>query len=631
MKPEEEKFLFDLIHNLFQDRSPGQDKLIQLMKWIGDNCPFEIDNQTCKNRMEFLLDIKKEYQNAIKNLFEKKENILQTLKNENIFANPGDTEDMGTREAFLLTETPGVFLHVELITDQEGRENIKVEEKNVDELYTQDVIDFVEEVKSQYKEKFLTDLIHNLFQDRSPGQDKLIQLMKWIGDNCPFEMNNQTCKNRMEVLLKIKEKYPNAMKFLFEKKETILNTLKLENIYFNPGDTEDMGTREAFLLTETPGVFLHVELITTNRGRQDIKVDEKNVDELLEEVKSQYNPSSKTTSTKNPIAIVTDFDNTLTTNHYFYFLHDHTPNKELESLADKINNIIQGQGQNLKLNQKEHNLLLDYIFGGQMRFDAMVQFLKKMKANNIPVFISSHGYCEDMDFLLNEFKIKNLFQSPIGCRATDNIQKNIFIQNNVLPKNNIVFYLDDDNSYFDRIRGQPIIYFGKDIIDMRNDATILQNFGLIKEGDGLSIPMFNQIDNMIDINFLSGQGQGQEISKSSKENYIESLIPKMEQYEIYNPISSLSVKFYNWIGGDCETFNQSNCMRKLNEFDRVSQYYGWIFEPFTPINHLIQKIKNGQSEYYITLGGKRPGKFMYVYRDGYNISYREISYEDLNL
>jgi hypothetical protein len=484
------------------------------------------------------------------------------------------------------------------------------------------------------EEKFLSDLIHNLFQDRSPGQDKLIQLMKWIGDNCPFEIDNQTCKNRMEFLLKIKEKYPNAMEFLFEKKENILKKLNLKNIYFKPGDSE---TREAFLLTETPGVFLHVELITTNRGRQDIKVDEKNVDELLEEVKSQYTPSSKITSTKNPIAIVTDFDNTLTTNHYFYFLHDDSqlPNNDLKSLSDKINKII--NGQNLKLNPIEHKLLLDYIFGGQMRFDVMVQFLEKMKANNIPVFISSHGYCRDMDFLLNEFKIKNLFQSPIGCRATDNIQKDVFIQNNILPKNNIVFYLDDDNSYFNRIRGQPIIYFGEDIIDMRNDATILQNFGLMNNGNGLTIPMFNQIDNMIDINFLSGngegqgQGQGQQAPKSSKENYIESLIPKMEQYEIYNPISSLSVKFYNWIGGDCETFNQSNCMRKLNEFDRVSQYYGRIFKPFTPINQLIQKIKNGESEYYITLGGKRPGKFMYVYRDGYNVSYREISYEDLNL
>ena len=487
------------------------------------------------------------------------------------------------------------------------------------------------------EEKFLTDLIHNLFQDSSPGQDKLIQLMKWIGDKCPFEIDNQTCKNRMEVLLDIKKEYPNAMKHLFEKKENISRTLKRENIYVKPEDTP---TREAFLLTETPGVFLHVELIRDPKGREKIEVKEINVDELytqdvidfVEEIKSQYTPSSKTTSTKNPIAIVTDFDNTLTTNHYFYFLHDNLklPNDDLKLLSTKINNII--HGQNIKLNSIEHGLLLNYICGGQMRFDAMVQFLEKMKANNIPVFISSHGYCEDMDFLLNEFKIKNLFQSPIGCRASDNIQKNIFIQNNVLPKNNIVFYLDDDNSYFDRIRGQPIIYFGEDIIDMRNDATILQNFGLMNNGNGLTIPMFNQIDNMIDINFLSGQGQGQEISKSSKENYIESLIPKMEQYEIYNPISSLSVKFYNWIGGDCETFNQSNCMRKLNEFDKVSQYYGRIFEPFTPINHLIQKIKNGESEYYITLSGKRPGKYMYVYRDANNtIYYREISYEDMRL
>ena len=119
--------------------------------------------------------------------------------------------------------------------------------------------------------------------------------------------------------------------------------------------------------------------------------------------------------------------------------------------------------------------------------------------------------------------------------------------------------------------------------------------------------------------------------QTSKEDYIRSLIPKINKYQMHNPESVISSKFYNWIGGDCETFNQSNCMKTLNEFDKVSQYYGWAFEPFTPINQLIQRIKQGNSEYYITLSGKRQGRYMYVFPDGSNISYTEISFEDMQL
>lgn len=115
--------------------------------------------------------------------------------------------------------------------------------------------------------EFLNDLIEKIF-DKKYTPEKLFWLLRWIGIDCPFD-NNKTCKERADIIMKIKELDPDSLNLLFETSETI--GAKLQKKFGN-----DEGL--VFLLSrKVPG---EINVVTYKDGKVKIKVSD--ISEVLD-------------------------------------------------------------------------------------------------------------------------------------------------------------------------------------------------------------------------------------------------------------------------------------------------------------------------------------------------------------
>lgn len=123
--------------------------------------------------------------------------------------------------------------------------------------------------KTPYPEEieFLNDLIEKIF-DKKYTPEKLFWLLRWIGIDCPFD-NNKTCKERADIIMKIKELDPDSLNLLFETSETI--GAKLQKKFGNDDAL-------VFLLSrKVPG---EINVVTYKDGNAKIKVS--NISEVLD-------------------------------------------------------------------------------------------------------------------------------------------------------------------------------------------------------------------------------------------------------------------------------------------------------------------------------------------------------------
>ena len=216
-------------------------------------------------------------------------------------------------------------------------------------------------------------------------------------------------------------------------------------------------------------------------------------------------PSQEQAKEKMPYIIVFDFDGTLTSAHWFYFINkfnefkitwlrhtDIQTQENLLSISRKINENINDLSE-LVLNENENDILIDKFFGGHHRLKMLKAFLTQLKNKSHQLCISSNGRCNEILFLLRLAKIDTFFELKNGeylinahggsrCVEADKDKYMISLYNK--NKNMIIVYIDDDNTYHERLKDQIPVnkykYFGK-------------NIGLLKDRRGLTAVMMNTI------------------------------------------------------------------------------------------------------------------------------------------
>jgi phosphoglycolate phosphatase-like HAD superfamily hydrolase len=255
---------------------------------------------------------------------------------------------------------------------------------------------------------------------------------------------------------------------------------------------------------------------------------------IQNETKSLKKTSSKSLQplkqTKK-IAIVTDFDNTITARHLYWFLNQkegESPfqtffskldvndqnkikkefNDKIEFKPENINRIRTRKGKYLNLYDKmkkmenllepEKEDLEELIFGGKERFDLLEKFLKDLYNLKVDIYISSRGKCTEIEYVLNQLKLKKYFQNKINCTEEDEINKDDFI--NTLFENynynyDYIIYIDDDPKYKDKPYNGKLFYFGDEIYSNENGKMeiVESDFGLSREKNGLTKEMMNTI------------------------------------------------------------------------------------------------------------------------------------------
>jgi phosphoglycolate phosphatase-like HAD superfamily hydrolase len=354
---------------------------------------------------------------------------------------------------------------------------------------------------------------------------KIERIINWIGKDCKVN-NDEKCQKRYKFLLYFKNDkvYSKYWDDLFGKD--------------NPKAIYQLGE---------PGIIERRVFDRLNKlfKIEKIKIDDLSENEQFESKQIYYslpNPniqnvtkSLKKTSSKSlqplkqtkKVAIVTDFDNTITARNLFWFLHYESQpfdiftgtlkdnkvdlNELKENVSFKLENMNRAEFkkgkyynlyekmkkmENLTTNEKQD--LIELIFGGEKRFQELKNFLAEIRVYKIPVYISSHGFCSEINYVLDQLKLGNYFEKNMNCRenSQEPVPKDFKIDfiDSLIPEYDYIIYIDDADLYKDRIKNEKIYYFGDFIYSYKNGKLESEgDFGLKEENNGLIDKMFQKI------------------------------------------------------------------------------------------------------------------------------------------
>lgn len=223
--------------------------------------------------------------------------------------------------------------------------------------------------------------------------------------------------------------------------------------------------------------------------------------------------------------VIFDFDCTITSRHWYYFLHmstDHGRNPDMDAkspaydpfmvkLYNDINIIINNDSSTHPvLDYGITEKLIEIFFGGRKRYAELCLMLKYIKRYNNEIVILSNGYSNDIHILLNLVGIREYFNRIVGIADKYNRENrfskthylNVY-HDNLKDTANYVFYVDDDpalhNIYIHtllRNNTPHIILAHKNfVLFFAKKLRYIFYHGLKKEGTGMSI---NDMENIKD-------------------------------------------------------------------------------------------------------------------------------------
>ena len=121
---------------------------------------------------------------------------------------------------------------------------------------------------------YIKEIMKEIFQNKKLVLDKkLTWIVRWIGVDCPFD-NNQVCKDRFNVLIKLREEYEEVFNHLFDDYNEMINKAE-----FDPNYTY------LFLSDEVPGKFKYIYY---DEESAEVKSISSNYEELIKILNSDY-------------------------------------------------------------------------------------------------------------------------------------------------------------------------------------------------------------------------------------------------------------------------------------------------------------------------------------------------------
>ena len=165
------------------------------------------------------------------------------------------------------------------------------------------------------------------------------------------------------------------------------------------------------------------------------------------------------------MAVVFDFDCTLTTRHMYYFfvsivefikMYPSFNNKQTISIKSELTHIIDN---NKYVSKELKDKFVDIFFGGYERVKSIENMLKIIKQKNIKLYISSRGehkYIKKSLEILNWIQYFSLISSHDGVISLDDTYADYktntkipFFEKYIFPYTRHVLYIDDNRCEFD--------------------------------------------------------------------------------------------------------------------------------------------------------------------------------------
>jgi len=146
--------------------------------------------------------------------------------------------------------------------------------------------------------------------------------------------------------------------------------------------------------------------------------------------------------------IVFDFDCTLTTKHFYYFMNDlesFNNNPLWESIELKNNyEVLRHNIENGDLSLPDKELLINEFFGGNERLQSLISMIETLKSDGCTVRIASRGYKSQIIAFMKNLGLSHLFADDhiTGIEKDKSQLLNEYIQQLVYDH---IFYIDDDS------------------------------------------------------------------------------------------------------------------------------------------------------------------------------------------
>uniref|UniRef100_A0A6C0ILM1 Uncharacterized protein n=1 Tax=viral metagenome TaxID=1070528 RepID=A0A6C0ILM1_9ZZZZ len=128
----------------------------------------------------------------------------------------------------------------------------------------------------------------------------------------------------------------------------------------------------------------------------------------------------------NGIAVVFDFDCTLTTSHFYHYMHSTEYFSGLYPSVPEVQTLLRAGPQIQTairlgvINDNERKILIDAFFGGEVRFKRLFEMIQTLRMGGAAVYISSRGIKEEIENFLSILGInpQALFNGITGGNIT---------------------------------------------------------------------------------------------------------------------------------------------------------------------------------------------------------------------
>jgi hypothetical protein len=275
------KYLDKLDQELKNIGDPLRRDTIQLYNWLGANCEKDKNYETiCQKNIDNLLKLSDIYGNLFGPYKLLKESIQNILENKVPYY-------------ILLSDQPGKYLVLQKSgNDIQG--NI-YDFENLDKIFTKSestgkkrsykipeetkLYENIPRLIGDEEDKYIKKIVKEIFHNEKLDDKKLTWILRWIGMDCPFD-DNQICKHRFDVLIKLREGNQELFDHLFDIGDPNLFDQEFDQNYLY-----------LYLSDEVPGEFKYIfynpieERFSIGNSSYD---DVKDFDQLISYLRGKY-------------------------------------------------------------------------------------------------------------------------------------------------------------------------------------------------------------------------------------------------------------------------------------------------------------------------------------------------------
>lgn len=487
------QYLNDLNEEFERYELDKNNKTQHLYEWLGGTCEWNQKSETiCRKNIDHFIQISELYGSYFQPFKKRVDAIDEIMENKVPYL-------------ILLSDKVGKYLYLEK-QKNEIKGDIYTFDQLLQKINKSTPVNLKEgRDEGRDEQEYLKKIMKEIFHNDKLDDKKLIWILRWIGIDCPFD-NNKVCKNRFDILIKLRKEYEAVFNHLFDNFEDIVM-----NGDFDPNYTY------LFLSDTTPGKFKYIYY---DKDSEDIKSIESIYDAVIGTIQSNdtfikyldecepnistgqvncvkgkskrkasssVSPRSQRKKSSVDTLYVFDFDLTLTslftcnskTKPYTREFIDPKISKEKE---DEIFYNIMGSLKNDNINNTSNPFVLDNVKKeGTKNIEAFKNFVNQEMRKGNKVAIASFGTKEIISKVMDKiFDTKSPFDpnkdiiteqdygNGNGCkqipkdaqRSKLNYIEEIMNRNNIQPKK--IYLIDDSKENIDiikkdtKINGIPI-------------------------------------------------------------------------------------------------------------------------------------------------------------------------------